>query len=107
MAKEEKSTSSPLVDASSMPMVSTSTRSSIPIGDRWFSQLPVVAARSQFNSLILNRHLWVRHVQVILIPRNLLDHLTGTASAKIDPQYKRWVVEEEALYTPNTRFNDC
>ena len=99
MAKEEKPTSFPMVDASTSPVVVSpaSAGSSIPTGDWWFSQLPVVASRSQFNGL--NIHLWVRHIQVILRPQNLLDHLTGTAPVETDPHYKKWIVEEEVLYT--------
>ena len=42
--------------------------------------------------------LWERHVQAILRPRNLLDHLTKNVPSKTWPLYKRWVVEEEVLY---------
>ena len=59
--------------------------------------LPAMAPRSQFTSH--NIYLWVCHIQAILTPRKLLDHLPNQAPPDIDPQYKRWTVEEEVLYT--------
>ena len=69
---------------------------SITSGDRWFNHLPVVTSRSQFTGH--NYHLWTRHIQALLRPRNLLDHLIDPAPLQTDAQYKRWIVEEEILY---------
>ena len=57
----------------------------------------MVAARSQFTGH--NIHLWVRHIQAILRPRNLLNLLTNKAPSRTDPLCRQWIVEEEILYT--------
>ena len=78
------------------PTIGLSTWAVIFHNDILFSQLPVVALRSQFmgHEFFLSE----RHVQAILRPRNLLDHLTKNVPSKTWPLYKRWVVEEEVLY---------
>ena len=93
MAQEEKPVSSPAEGACSK---TPSTSLSLAISDHCINQLPVVTARSQFTGH--NIDLWVRHIQAILRPRNLLDHLTNDAPLATDPTHKQWVVEAEILY---------
>ena len=75
----------------------TSQGISMTTGDRWFNRLLVVGPRSQFSGPI--SHLWTWYIQTVLKPRNLEDHLTTRALPEENPQYKRWIVEEEILYT--------
>ena len=82
--------------SSETPSQALTTSLAISTNDRWFNQLPVVTTRSQFTSH--NIYLWARHIQAILRPRNLLDHLTSEAPPGKDPRYKQWVVEAEILY---------
>ena len=89
IAQEEKLIS-PSVEEISSGTPSTSL--SISTNDRWFIQLPMIAARSQFTGR--NIYLGVRHIQASLRPRNLVDRLTNIAPPKIDSLYKRWIVEE-------------
>ena len=63
----------------------TSQGLSITGSDRWFNHLPVVTSWSQFTGH--NYHLWKRHIQAVLRPRNLLDHLTDPAPSQTDAQY--------------------
>ena len=64
-------------------------------------KLVLTVTRHGSEESIMGHHicLWEHHVQAILRPRNLLDHLTENAPSKTGPLYKRWVVEEEVFYT--------
>ena len=66
-----------------------------PAVDRWLTQLPVVAPRSQFNGH--NLYLWEMVVDQALSPRSLLPHLTQDAPLPTDPRFKRWIVEEQTV----------
>ena len=68
---------------------------SLPMIDKWLTQLPVVAPRSQFNSH--NLYLWEMVVDQALSPRSLLPHLTQDAPLSEDPLYKRWIEEEHIV----------
>ena len=73
------------------------TESTLQLDDSRFSQLTVIANRIQFTGH--NIHLWVRHIRVVLWPRELLNYLTEMALMEMDPTYKKWIVEEEVLNT--------
>ena len=92
MAQEEKPATSTAKETHLKPSNIT-----ISTSHRWFSQLLVIAARSQFINHNLN--LWARHIQTILRPRDLMDHLTDIAPPKIASHHNRWIVEEEVLHT--------
>ena len=81
MAQEEKPTPSAVEETSSK-----SSSLAISTRDRWFTQFPVVAARSQFTSH--NLYIWERHIQAILRLRELVDNLKNIAPPKVDPNYK-------------------
>ena len=100
--KEEDIPSSIVEIPQTMP-TAISQGLSIVTSDQWLNQLLVVALRSQFTGY--NYHLWTCHIQTVLRPRNLEDHLTSQAPPQIDPYYKRWIIEEEILYL-DPRFND-
>ena len=96
-AVKGEGTPSPMMGVPQSGMTTTSQGLSMTTGDRWFNQLPVVGPRSQFTGR--NYQLWTRHIQTVLKPRNLEDHLTNKASPQEVSQYKRWIVEKEILYT--------
>ena len=93
MAQEEKPASSPAEGACKK---TPATGLSLASSDRWFNQLPVVTARSQFTGH--NIYFWARHIQATLRPRNLLDLLKNEAPPTIDASHKQWVVEVEMFY---------
>ena len=81
MAQEEKPATSAAEETTLKPYNLT-----ISTSDRWFSQLPVVAARSQFTGHTL--YLWVQHIQTILRLRELVDHLTDITPPKTASHHK-------------------
>ena len=89
MAEENSSSISPQAGA---PMTG---KFSIP-ADKWLSNLPIVAKCNVFNGN--NLYLWERNVRAVLKPRKLLSHLTDDCPPENDPNFMRWIQEEEIVF---------
>ena len=61
--------------------------------DRWLTHLPVLDKCNIFNGN--NLILWERAIQAALKPRKLIHHLNEDCPSKDNPNFPKWVMEEE------------
>ena len=64
--------------------------------DRWLTHLPTIAKCNIFNGN--NLILWERTIQAALKPRKLIHHLHENCPTEEDPNYQKWVMEEEFVF---------
>ena len=64
--------------------------------DKWLSNLPIVAKCNVFNGN--NLYLWGRNVRAVLKPRKLFSHMTEDCPQEDDPNFMRWIQEEEIVF---------
>ena len=91
----------PFLDEHSAPFVQASVQASsgrnVSIStDRWLTHLPTIAKCNIFNGQ--NLILWERTIQAALKPRKLIHHLQENCPTEDDPNYQRWVMEEEFVF---------
>ena len=80
---------------SSQAMASMAGKFAIP-ADKWLSNLPIVAKCNVFNGN--NLYLWERNIRAVLKLRKLLSHLTDDCPPEDDPNFMRWIQEEEIVF---------
>ena len=91
----------PILDEHCAPFVQASVQSSsgrnVSIStDQWLTHLPTIAKYNIFNGQ--NLILWERTIQAALKPRKLIHHLQENCPTGDDPNYQRWVMEEEFVF---------
>ena len=64
--------------------------------DKWLSNLPIVAKCNVFNGN--NLYLFERNVQAVLKPQKLFYHLSEDSPLEDDPNFMRWIQEEEIVF---------
>ena len=64
--------------------------------NKWLSNLPIVAKYNVFNEN--NLYLWERNVRAVLKPQKLFSHLTEDSPPEADPNFMRWIQEEEIVF---------
>ena len=80
---------------SSQATASMAGKFAIP-ADKWLSNLPIVAKCNVFNGN--NLYLWERNVRAVLKPQKLLSHLTDDCPPEDNPNFMRWIQEEEIVF---------
>ena len=88
----------PILEEFAVPSVlAASSGQNISIStDRWLTHLPTIAKCNIFNGN--NLILWERTIQAALKPRKLIHHLHENCPTEEDPNYQRWVMEEEFVF---------